>query len=76
MTMFKRLLGTTGHSLRDRCSLRFRRWRTPIAVGGPWIVLDQTMIPGDFFKAPDAGTEWTFTCSSPVTASSSSRTCS
>jgi hypothetical protein len=39
-------------------------WSTPIAVGGPWVVLDQGMSPGDFFTAPDGGTEWTFTCAS------------
>ena len=35
---------------------------TPLALGGPWTVLDQTMSTGDFFKAPDATNIWTLTC--------------
>ena len=36
---------------------------TPLALGGPWIVLDQTMTPGSFFTAPGTtDREWTFTC--------------
>jgi hypothetical protein len=37
---------------------------TPLALGGPWIVLDQPMATGDFFTAPDATHEWTLNCPS------------
>lgn len=37
---------------------------TPLALGGPWIVLDQTMATGDFFTAPDATHVWTLNCPS------------
>lgn len=37
---------------------------TPLALGGPWTVLDEVMSPGDFFTAPDATHVWTLTCPS------------
>lgn len=60
MTMYKRLLGTLAFAAGAMLAVPVSA--SPLTVGGPWTVLDQTMLPGDFFKAPDGGTEWTFTC--------------
>lgn len=35
---------------------------SPIAVGGPWTVVDEVMQTGSFFHAPDGSVEWTFNC--------------
>jgi hypothetical protein len=35
---------------------------SPITVGGPWTVLDQNMLTGAFFVAPDGSINWTFNC--------------
>jgi hypothetical protein len=37
---------------------------SPIAVGGPWTILDETMTTGSFFHAPDGSIYWTFDCQS------------
>jgi len=62
MTQFKRCLAATVLA----CGAAFAAvpvaTATPLPLGGPWIVLDQEMKPGDYFTAPDLTHVWTFTC--------------
>ncbi len=64
MTQLKRWLAATVLTVGATFAALPAATATPLALGGPWIVLDQVMATGDFFTAPDATHVWTLTCPS------------
>ncbi|HYQ99240.1 MAG TPA: hypothetical protein VET86_04290, partial [Casimicrobiaceae bacterium] len=64
MTQLKRWLGATALAVGAVLGALPAATATPLALGGPWIVLDQPMATGDFFTAPDTTNVWTLTCPS------------
>jgi hypothetical protein len=61
MTIFKKLLATAVFAAGSTVAA-LPASATPLALGGPWVILDQDMPVGGFFTAPDGGTVWTLDC--------------